>query len=114
MKKYYYKNTRGFANTYIVCWAESPAQIAYAESHDYDQITRRDAEKLCAAENRRRKYDQSCSGYASTVIKPIDFDSDWLDPDRDLDVSGYIAEYSTAKAAATAADILANPDKYRI
>lgn len=75
MKRYYINNTRGFANAYNLVWAETPEQIAAAEENGYERITRREAEKLCAMENDRRKYDPAFSGYASNLIYPIDWDA---------------------------------------
>lgn len=112
MKKYFVSVYNNFANTYEIMWAETPDQIAYAMSQGYKRITRRKAEKLCAAENRRRKDNPSFGGYASSVIYPVDFDPSYMDMYCDLIQTGYVMEYSTAQDAAKAAAILANRDKY--
>lgn len=111
MKKYYvcYSN---FINAYCLAWAETPAQIAYAKSQGYNRITRHKAEKLCAAENRRRKDNPAFGGYATSVIYPVDFEPCYMDAHTALSQTGYVMEYRTAKAAEKAAAILASRDKY--
>lgn len=111
MKKYYacYSD---FINAYCLAWAETPAQTAYAKSQGYKRVTRRKAEKLCAAENRRRKDNPAFGGYASSVIYPVDFDPTYMYERNDLTQTGYVMEYRTAQAAEKAAAILANRDKY--
>ena len=90
MKKYYVHYWNNFANTYNVYWAETPEQIAKAEGDE--RITRKYAEKLCAEENYRRQTDYSFSGYASTVILPIDYEGDWRN-DKNVYKNGYIILY---------------------
>ena len=90
MKQYYVRYYKDFGNTYNLAWAETPDQIKMAEDAGYQKITRREAEKLCAAENDRRKHDQSFSGYADNVILPIECArDDWRD-DRRFEKDGYI------------------------
>ena len=74
MKRYYVHYYRDFVNTYNLYWAETPKQIEMAEKYGYDRISRKEAEELCASENCRRKNDSSSSGFASSVIYPIDYE----------------------------------------
>ena len=74
MRKYYISNCLGFANTYRICYAETPEQNALAISQGFERITLKDAIALCRRENERRRYDRSVSGYGSAVILPIDYD----------------------------------------
>lgn len=76
MKRYYIKYYNDFSNAYNLVWAETPEQIAMAEADGigWERISRREAEKKCSAENERRKYDCSFSGYADSAIYPIDYD----------------------------------------
>ena len=98
MKKYYvhYGN---FANTYTLYWAETQEQIEEAEKRGYEQITRKEAEQLCAAENRRRIEEPSLSGYASNIIRPVDYYShfeysdDWTYSNK-MYKDGYLIEYA--------------------
>lgn len=110
MKKYFVFYSNDFANTYEILWAETPEQIAYAQSYGCQQITRREAERLCAAENYRRKHDLGSAEYATTVIYPADCCCDYIDPDRHLIRHGYIMDYRTptiaAKAAKSYADMI--------
>ena len=76
MKKFYV-HYGDFANTYRLAWAETPEQVEEAEKRGYERITRKEAENLCAEENRRRKENPSFSGYADNVILPIDFNEEW-------------------------------------
>ena len=76
MKKFYV-HYGDFANTYRLAWAETPEQVEEAEKRGYERITRKEAENLCAEENRRRKENTNFSGYADNLILPIDFDREW-------------------------------------
>lgn len=75
-KQYFVSYYRDFANTYTLLYAECPEDFA-ALPENAERITRREAEQLCRRENERRKYDQSSSGYASTIIVPAAGDYDW-------------------------------------
>lgn len=84
MKQYFVSYYRDFGNTYTLLYAECPEDFA-ALPENAERITRREAIQLCRDENERRKYDQSFSGYASTVITPAAGDC------RELDTpNGYI------------------------
>ena len=72
MKKYYIKNKRGFANTYLIVYTETKIQDEKAEKEGYERISKIEAEKLCKAEKDRRKYNPMSAGYASVKIKSID------------------------------------------
>lgn len=95
MKKYYVEYWNSFGNTYNLYWAETPEQIQIAESlKTCKRITRKEAEKLCAEENYRRRTDYNFSGYATSEIFPIDYNGagDWMN-DRNMYKNGYIIEY---------------------
>lgn len=97
MKQYYVHYYKDFGNTYNLAWAETPEQIKAAEDAGYQKITRREAENLCAEENGRRKSDAAFSGYADSVILPIEYaHSDWQN-DRHLRQNGYIVEHIEKK-----------------
>jgi hypothetical protein len=92
MKKYYVNYYRDFANTYTLAWAETPEQVKTAKEAGYQQITRKKAEALCAKEKEERKQNPSFSGYADTVILPIDYpatERDWRN-DHKLEQRGNI------------------------
>ena len=74
MKKQYYVWHGDFGNVYNLYWAETPEQIKLAEKNGYTRITRRQAEKLCAEENNRRKFDGNFSCYADNLIFPVDYE----------------------------------------
>lgn len=94
MKKYYVNYWKNFGNTYNLYWAETPEQIKKAENLGYERITRKEAERLCAEENYRRKYDYNFSNFASPVILPIDYDNEegW-ENDRKVYKDGYMILY---------------------
>lgn len=69
MKQYFVSYYRDFGNTYTLLYAECPEDFA-ALPENAERITRREAIQLCRDEKERRKYDQSFSGYASTIITP--------------------------------------------
>ena len=94
MKKYYTKNTLGFANTYAVVYAETDAEQAMATAEGYEQITRKEAVKLCRAEREREQFDSAFSGYADSVILPISYPVDRLDWRNDprMRLNGCIVE----------------------
>lgn len=101
MKKQYYVWHGDFGNVYNLYWAETPEQIKLAEKNGYSRITRRQAEKLCAEENNRRKFDGNFSCYADNLIFPVDCDEyerDLLN-NRSLYVDGYIVNRKADRAA---------------
>jgi hypothetical protein len=53
--KRFYVHYGDFANTYRLAWAETPEQVEEAEKRGYERITRKEAENLCAEENRRKR-----------------------------------------------------------
>lgn len=75
-KQYFVHYTRDFGNCYCLYYAECPEDFA-ALPEDAERITRRKAVQLCREEKYRRKYDESSSGYASTIIVPAAGDYDW-------------------------------------
>lgn len=68
-KQYFVHYYRDFGNCYNLYYAECPEDFA-ALPEDAERITRRKAEQLCRDEKDRRKYDESFSGYADTIITP--------------------------------------------
>lgn len=101
MRKKFYVWNGDFGNVYNLFWAETPEQIKLAEKNGYTRITRRQAEKLCAEENDRRKYDSNFSGYADNLIFPVDCDECERDlwNNRSLYVDGYIVKRKADRAA---------------
>lgn len=75
MKKYFVRYGN-FGNVYSLVWTEDEKTEKVVLSHGFERITRKQAEKLCALENYRRKHDSAFSGYASSVILPYDIDTD--------------------------------------
>lgn len=94
MKKYFVNYYRNFANTYNLAWAETPEQLKKADSEGWEQITRKEAERLCSAEKYRRKSNPSFSGFADIVILPIDYQggAEWINDPR-MEQNGYIIDY---------------------
>ncbi len=90
MKKFYVKYF-GFANVYSLAYAETEAEEKQAADRGYERVTRKEAERLCAMENKRRKDDPSFAYYADNVVLPIGYDEDWPN-DRRMTLSGYIVE----------------------
>ena len=93
MKRYYVEYWNNFGNTYNLYWAETPEQIEKAEKF-CERISRKDAEKLCTAENYRRKHDNAFSGFAMNFILPIDYEyeDDWRN-DKRVYLDGYTVLY---------------------
>lgn len=94
MKKYYYKNTEGFSNTYALTYTETAEEDAKVLSEGYERITRKEAERLCKAEREREVYDSAFSGYADSVILPCWYpvrDRDWRN-DSNMVLNGCIVE----------------------
>lgn len=93
MKRYYAQFGR-VSNEYNLYWAETPEQIALAESCGYERISRSEAFRLCAAENFRRKHDPAFSGFADNVILPVDaseWECNWRNA-RNMYKSGYVID----------------------
>lgn len=91
MKRYYVKYYLNFSNTYNLAYAETEAEEKQAKEQGYERITRKEAERLCAQENQRRKDDPAFAYSADTVILPIGYDDDWRN-DRHMALDGYIVE----------------------
>ena len=68
MKKYYvvYGN---FANVYSLFWADNE-KMRKQLPEGAEQISRKEAIKMCKEERQRRKEDTNSSGYASAYICP--------------------------------------------
>lgn len=76
MKTYYIQYYRDFANTYNLCYCETPEEQAEAESAGYERITRKEAIRKCSNERWAREHDQSFSGYGDASIVPWKYASD--------------------------------------
>lgn len=81
MKKYWIE--RGsFANVYNLFWTDNKEMEERTRIADRaEPISRKEAERLCAEENSRRKYDPNFSGFADNMIYPADYE-----PDNDGDL----------------------------
>lgn len=90
--KHYYIARGNFSNVYSLFWAETPEQIAKVNCIDCERITRKEAEKMCAKENYRRKHDSGFAYFASAIIRPVDYFGDWMN-DKNVFLNGYILEY---------------------
>ena len=88
MKKYLVKY-HGFSNVYTLAYADTPELLADALAHGYEQITRKEAIRLCATENDHRKYDPSFSGFGDNRICPYDAEFHDL---NNYEQNGYIME----------------------
>ena len=90
--KHYFVKYYGFGNAYHVGYTRCPAEDEQVEALGYERITRKEAEKLCANENGRRKADSSFAYMANNILCPI---CECIDEDtfhRYYRVKGYIAE----------------------
>lgn len=76
MKRYFVNYYRDFANTYSLRWSDTQEGIDNLLQAGYEQITRKEAIRLSCSERDRRRYDQSCSGYADSQVFPWDYDAD--------------------------------------
>ena len=65
---YYVQYYMGFANTYNLCHAPVGEELP----SDWERITRKEAERLCAQERYARKHNQAFSGYGDSYIYPYD------------------------------------------
>lgn len=68
MKKYFVVR-EGFENVYSLHWADSP-EMEKLLPEGTERISRKEAERLAAEENYRRKHTPSSSGYADSAIYP--------------------------------------------
>lgn len=68
MKKYFIVRGK-FGNVYSLYWADSP-EMEKMLPEGADRITRKEAERLAAEENYRKKHEKSASGYADNAIYP--------------------------------------------
>lgn len=91
MKKYFV--VRGdFGNVYSLYWADGP-EMEKLLPECAERISRKEAERLAAAENYRRKYTPSSSGYADNAIYPAGTRWDFCpEMDRRYKKIGYIWE----------------------
>lgn len=88
MKKYVVKY-HGFSNVYTLAYTDTPELLSDALAHGYEQITRKEAIRLCAAENERRKFDPAFSGFGDKRVYP--YDAELHDPNN-YTPNGYIME----------------------
>lgn len=91
MKKYFMKNHQGWANTYVLAYAETSRERRLAADLGYERISRKRAEYLCAKENVRRRDDANFAYFADNEILPIGYNADWRD-DPHMRKNGYIIE----------------------
>ena len=91
MKSYYVRYYLNFNNTYDLCYTETEEQERKAVAEGYVKISRREAVKLCAEENYRRKHDSAFSGFANNLILPYGYspENDWRN-DRMMYQDGYL------------------------
>lgn len=95
MKKYYVYYYKGFSNCYTLLWADNK-EMESKLPHDAVRITRKDAERLCAEENNRKRYDSATAGFGASTILPADYDCFGRDISEDgrYFLNGYIWERS--------------------
>jgi hypothetical protein len=74
--KHYWVKYYGFGNSYNLTYTINAEQDAAMIEAGHERITRREAIRLCAAENYRRKHDSAFSGFADNLIYPI-----WFNPE---------------------------------
>lgn len=79
MKRSYWVRHGDFGNVYSLRWS-----YGFVDDNDFVKISFRDAVRLCVQERRRRKNDESFSGYADTYIYPfgVDHESDLYYDDK--------------------------------
>ena len=88
MKKYIIKYL-GFRNSYMLAYADTPELLSDAIAHGYEQITRKEAIRLCVEENERRKFNPAFSGYGDNCVYP--YDAEFHNP-YNYTKNGYIME----------------------
>jgi len=94
MRRQFFVHYANFSNTYDLMYADTQEDLDLLPV-GAERITRKEAESLCAEENRRRKYNGNFSGYADNVIYPVSMTSDErmdIVNDRRYRKSGYIWE----------------------
>ena len=70
MKYYYIKYPRNFANEYsLFSVNHGSTEEKYLIEHNFERLTRKEAERLCAREKERRTYDPTFSGHAPITIE---------------------------------------------
>ena len=75
MKHFYIRYPRNFGNEYSLAWVESGSAAEKTMQEDgWERINRKTAIRKCAEERYRRRTDRAFSGYADSVIFPIDYD----------------------------------------
>ena len=74
-RQYFAHYYRDFGNTYNLMYTDTKEELKLVPE-DAERITRKKAESLCADENRRRKTDSSCSGFADNMIYPINISNE--------------------------------------
>lgn len=73
MKHFYIKYPRNFGNEYSLAWVESGSDMEkYMRENGWGRISRKEAIRKCVEERYRQKTDPAFSGYADSVIVPID------------------------------------------
>lgn len=94
MRRQFFVLYANFSNTYDLMYADTQGDLKLLPV-GAERITRKEAERLCAEENYRRKHDSSFSGFADNVIYPVGMTSDErmnIVNDRRYRKSGYIWE----------------------
>lgn len=72
-KKYFVVYYQNFSNTYNLYWTDCK-EMEERLPAEAKRISRKEAEGLCADENRRRKHDRGSAFFADSAIYPSDFD----------------------------------------
>lgn len=75
MKHFYIRYPRNFRNEYSLAWVESGSAAEKTMQEDgWERINRKTAIRKCIEERYRQKTEPAFSGYADSIILPIDFD----------------------------------------
>lgn len=75
MKHFYIRYSRNFRNEYSLAWVESGSAAEKTMQEDgWERINRKTAIRKCMEERYRQKTEPAFSGYADSIILPIDFD----------------------------------------
>lgn len=94
MRRQFFVHYANFSNTYDLMYADTQEDLDLLPQ-GAERITRKEAERLCAEENRRRKYDSGFSGFADNTIYPVGMTSEErmdIMNDRRYFKKGYIWE----------------------
>ena len=75
MRRQFFVHYANFSNTYDLMYADTQEDLDLLPV-GAERITRKEAERLCAEENHRRKYDSSFSGFADNAIYPVGMTSE--------------------------------------